>query len=249
MREVNAHEKLWNVYWSLGTIVIIMFVPYMIPRAKETKIQSKSVVSRPRTTLLARFLNLVLRPAQILKLHPAFRPFDLNHLKMVAVLKADGFDDFGPREDYVSNFECVIEWLNKTEKSPIGCLSIYKFLVHCLEEKLRLRKELMDRDMIKCLEHPITKPIFIVGLPRGGTTMLQRYLALDPQNRSPLGYELWSSVQRNKENLELDKTNRIKIFEKERIDMEMIIPSFDRTIHKVGVTLPEECLCGMVSMN
>ena len=39
------------------------------------------------------------------------------------------------------------------------------------------------------LAEPVEAPMFVVGPPRSGTTILLELLALDPQFRSPLAWE------------------------------------------------------------
>ena len=36
----------------------------------------------------------------------------------------------------------------------------------------------------------ITAPVFVIGLPRSGTTFLHNLLTQDPRNRSPLTWEI-----------------------------------------------------------
>lgn len=92
-----------------------------------------------------------------------------------------------------------------------------------------------------CKNNPIRKPIFIIGLPRTGTTFLQRLLSLDPANTAPLTWELMDPVPRMKEDLEKDKTNRIK-YCKKKIDMLLsLIPQVGE-IHELGAESPEECM-------
>jgi len=92
----------------------------------------------------------------------------------------------------------------------------------------------------------ISKPIFIVGLPRTGTTFLQRLLSLDPANTSPKTWELMDPVPRLKEDLEKDAKKRIK-FCQTNIDMLLsLIPHFE-DVHEMGSEIAEECTVLMVS--
>ena len=40
------------------------------------------------------------------------------------------------------------------------------------------------------LERPIERPVFVFGIPRTGTTLLNNLLAADPARRSPLSWEI-----------------------------------------------------------
>jgi len=84
----------------------------------------------------------------------------------------------------------------------------------------------------------VPPPIFVMGLPRTGTTFLHRLLSLDPKSRSPLTYELFDptcctgpderKVIQKKVQGEIDQIHRI-------------IPHLN-TIHETHSMLPEECL-------
>lgn len=46
------------------------------------------------------------------------------------------------------------------------------------------------KDVPQLLDIPIRDPVFVMGLPRTGTTFLHRMLSLDPNVRAPLTWEL-----------------------------------------------------------
>ena len=87
---------------------------------------------------------------------------------------------------------------------------------------------------------PIERPIFIVGFPRTGTTILFNLLAQDPANRVPLGWEVQFP----------DPPPQSAAFTTDpRIDeartyfghMDTMAPSL-ASIHEVGADLPQECM-------
>ncbi len=87
---------------------------------------------------------------------------------------------------------------------------------------------------------PIERPIFIVGYPRTGTTMLHSLLAQDPANRAPLAWEVQFP----------DPPPRSATFNADpRIDkaqthfghMDTMAPSL-ASIHEIGADLPQECM-------
>jgi hypothetical protein len=83
----------------------------------------------------------------------------------------------------------------------------------------------------------IREPLFIVGLPRSGTTLLHTLLALDPEHRVPLTWEVMTPSPPTGDN------------EKRRIHRAIsscncfnwLAPTF-RQVHPVGAELPQECV-------
>jgi Sulfotransferase family len=87
---------------------------------------------------------------------------------------------------------------------------------------------------------PIERPVFIVGFPRTGTTILFNLLGQDPANRLPLGWEVQFP----------DPPPRSATFATDpRIEkgrtffghMDSMAPSL-ASIHEVGADLPQECM-------
>jgi hypothetical protein len=74
--------------------------------------------------------------------------------------------------------------------------------------KLRLQDHLSKPSISPCLTKPIRDPIFVVGLPRTGTTYLHRLLSLDPHARAPKTYELFDPVPRYPDDPVKDKKKR-----------------------------------------
>lgn len=60
--------------------------------------------------------------------------------------------------------------------------------VHYLSNRLRVWDYL--RQNPELLDRPIEKPVFVLGIPRTGTTLLSNLLAADPARRSPLEWEI-----------------------------------------------------------
>ena len=67
-----------------------------------------------------------------------------------------------------------------------------------------------------CLKVPIRDPIFVVGLPRTGTTFLHRLLSLDPFARAPKTYELFDPVPRYPDDWKKDRKRRVKFLKEVR---------------------------------
>ena len=99
-----------------------------------------------------------------------------------------GFADFGP-----GPFEDGLEVLCKAMRedaqlNAYGTQSASGRILHALTERLRLQDWFTRHPEI--LEQEIRRPVFLMGLPRSGTTALAHFLAEDPLARSPRNWEV-----------------------------------------------------------
>jgi hypothetical protein len=60
--------------------------------------------------------------------------------------------------------------------------------VHYLATRLKIADHLKQHPEL--LERPIERPVFVMGVPRTGTTLMSNLLAADPARRSPLTWEI-----------------------------------------------------------
>jgi hypothetical protein len=60
--------------------------------------------------------------------------------------------------------------------------------LHYLSNRLRVWDYLQQNPEL--LDRPIERPVFVMGIPRTGTTLLSNLLAADPARRSPLEWEI-----------------------------------------------------------
>jgi hypothetical protein len=69
-----------------------------------------------------------------------------------------------------------------------GWVTVQQEITDRIENRLRVRKlHVLDPDIA---DEPVSRPIVVTGLPRTGTTMLQRLLAVPEGHRAPLLHEL-----------------------------------------------------------
>jgi hypothetical protein len=83
---------------------------------------------------------------------------------------------------------------------------------------------------------PVSEPVFVVGPPRTGTTILLELLALDPQLRAPLAYEALYPL-----NSSGAAEHRRRLSESEQELWADIHPPF-MMMHELSSTLPCECV-------
>jgi hypothetical protein len=104
-----------------------------------------------------------------------------------------GLDDFGspPLEPALSILVNSLE--QEADLHALGRLLIRIHLRGLLETRLRLTATWKARpDSLHA--QPITKPVFIVGMPRSGSTFLHELLAEDPDLRAPRVWEVMFPV-------------------------------------------------------
>ena len=116
----------------------------------------------------------------------------------------------------------------------LGRISTRAEILKVLETWLRLQHEWSTRPAI--LAEPISAPLFVVGPPRTGTTILLELLALDPQLRAPYAWEALHPVRD-----EGDPERRRELSECEQEFWADIHPEF-MTMHELASDLPCECV-------
>jgi hypothetical protein len=200
----------------------------------------------PRISLKGRLGNFLLAPLAFFRVSPVFKPLSLASLKKQASSATKGLGNFGDRW-YEGPYAETMAMVNASAYSPIGRAAAHDFFLRRLVAKLRLNDHLgcppgrSDGGSHACLSSPVRKPIFVVGLPRTGTTFLHRLLSLDPGARSPRTYELFDPVPRNATDKEKDRRSRVKFVQAAIDKLETVVPHFSQ-IHELGADLPEECM-------
>ncbi len=132
--------------------------------------------AHPNTPRLFRALNIAARPfaRRLLSLAPA----DL----MRAAQRKTGLHDFGPTH-FREGLTVLADALhNEGQLHPAGRLLARTQLIDLLATRLRVQDLLARRPEIR--DERIEGPIVVLGLPRTGTTLLQRLIAQDSGLRS-----------------------------------------------------------------
>jgi hypothetical protein len=89
----------------------------------------------------------------------------------------------------------------------------------------------------------IVRPVFIIGLPRTGTTILHDILAQDPANRAPMTWEtMFPSPPPETATFESDP--RIEACAATFPDIDALSPGF-KAMHPMGARLSQECVTMM----
>src|SRR5437762_13500980 len=99
-----------------------------------------------------------------------------------------GLDDFG-RGDFFEAISRLLESCHREARlNLIGKIALRSDLLRTLCSRLLMER---DRQLYPGIaRQEIRKPVFIVGLPRSGTTLLHTLRAADPEHRAPLTCEV-----------------------------------------------------------
>jgi hypothetical protein len=125
--------------------------------------------------------------------------------------------------------------------TPLGWLVAGGDVLALLEQRLRLVEDRRRHPDIAAQE--IRRPLFIVGLPRTGSTLLHHLLAQDPANRVAQAWEVMApSPPPERARYETDP--RIARARRRLRWLDALAPEF-KTIHPVGARLALECIAIM----
>jgi hypothetical protein len=120
----------------------------------------------------------------------------------------------------------------------LGRLAAKQDLTRLLTNRLRIVRDQKAHPEI--VTRPIVQPIFVTGLPRTGTTLLQGLLAQDPESRAALNWEtMMPSPPPEHSGWQAER----HIAQAERLVRwaNRLNPNI-RRLHPFGARLPEECL-------
>ena len=146
-----------------------------------------------------------------------------------------GLDDFG-RGDFFEALSRLLEsCYSEARLNLIGKIALRTNVLHTLSSRLLMERDRQLYPNIRRQE--IREPLFIVGLPRSGTSLLHILLAADPEHRSPL---MWEVMTPSPPTLD-DEKRRIRRATQSCNYFNWLAPTF-RYVHAVGAELPQECV-------
>ncbi len=162
----------------------------------------------------------------------------LNEQRLIEeAIEQTGLRDFGD-EGFREPLGRLVEALNtEAQMNDFGELRAQMTINAGLRHRLQIHHYLQRHPQV--LDAPVTRPVFIVGLPRTGTTALHHLLNCDPENHT---LRLWEAqnpvpppttetyhndprIQQQRESVALTET---------------FLPGFSRT-HLIDAEAPDEC--------
>jgi hypothetical protein len=122
--------------------------------------------------------------------------------------------------------------------TPFGRIVVRRELGRLLENRLRMHDTMKHHPEIG--DAGVERPLFVIGLPRTGTSILHELLAQDPANRVPMTWEVmfpWPPPER----ASFDSDARIARVEAHFRGIDRVLPGF-QAMHPMGPRLPQECV-------
>jgi len=102
--------------------------------------------------------------------------------------RSTGLTDFGKdMKMWWEGYFLLYNELKSQDFTPLGRLLVQQSMAYRLARRLKIVDYLKKNSEI--LSIPLSKPIFITGLPRTGSTLLFYLLCQDPQTKSPRNWE------------------------------------------------------------
>jgi len=159
---------------------------------------------------------------------------DAERIVQQAVTRA-GCDNFGPDDGWHTGLErLTADYRRHARLTPLGRIAAHRHLVDLLANRLWMERDRAQHPEIE--SRPVRAPLFIVGLPRTGTTLLHMLLAQDQANRVPETWEVMHPAP-----AEGSESKRIARAGRELAWMERLAPGF-RVMHPLAPRLPQECI-------
>jgi hypothetical protein len=191
-----------------------------------------TTVEQTRGPLAARFLNkcgLLLQQGGLK--WGAWSPAELIEIAK----RRCSTDDFGGGDFFEPLSRLLESCHREAQLNTVGKLALRADIVRTLSNRLLMKR---DRQLFpEIVNQQIREPVFIIGLPRSGTTLLHMLLAADPDQRAPLCWEVMSPSPPSKN----QEQERIQRAAKSLASLRWLAPTFDQ-VHATGAELPQECV-------
>jgi len=149
--------------------------------------------------------------------------------------RRSGLDDFGEGDFLEALSRLLDSCQDEARLNLIGRIALKTDVLETLGARLQMER---DRQLYPDItRQEIREPLFVVGLPRSGTSVLHRLLGADPEHRSPLMWEVRSPSPPTRK----DEKRRIQRAAQSCNFFNWLAPTF-RYAHTVGAEVPQECV-------
>lgn len=147
-----------------------------------------------------------------------------------------GLSDFGGKT-FHEPFEILLQSLRDEAKlNARGVFMMHRTMLRLLSNRLRTEQAFTEKPALA--ETPIPRPLYVIGFPRTGTTLLHNLLACDPAAR---WMRLWEGLYPAPPPQSLEDDPRITEVEEWAAGFEKVAPRL-AAAHKLAPRGPEECL-------
>lgn len=197
-------------------------------------------------------INVALGPLRFFRLGPYSygdkMVYDID-ISMKYAMKKTKLTDFGGTQ-FAEAYKRIMnsDEQKKERYSNLGYISAKIELSMGWVRRLKLVDYMKRNKEVAAV--PIRSPVFVMGLPRTGTTFLHRLLSLDPAVRAPITWELLAPVptpsgDEDQTVQDADRAKRAKYIKKLIATRKSMGDHALERIHEIGWDLPEECLLGL----
>ena len=193
---------------------------------------SRTTVQQIRPQLPVRLFNgfgALLEKTRI----PSTRMFSTDLIETAK--RRCGLDDFGEGKFFDALSRLLDSSQDEAQLNLVGKIALKTDVVETLCARLQMERDRQLYPDIKRRE--IREPLFIVGLPRSGTSVLHRLLGADPEHRSPLMWEVRSPSPPTRD----EEKRRVQRASQSCNFFNWLVPTF-RYAHAVGAEVPQECV-------
>lgn len=151
-------------------------------------------------------------------------------------VRQTGLSDFGD-DGFCEPFEILLKSLREeAQLNARGVFMMHRTMSRLLTNRLLTEKAFADNPVMD--ETPIQRPLYVIGFPRTGTTLLHNLLACDPGAR---WLRLWEGLYPAPPPQSLENDSRIVKAENWVVGFDKVAPRLI-TAHKLDPCGPEECL-------
>jgi hypothetical protein len=147
-------------------------------------------------------------------------------------------NDFGESDFFEALSRLLESCQDEARLNLIGKIALKTDVLETLSARLKMER---DQQLYPNIAHQeIREPVFIVGLPRSGTSLLHRLLSADPEHRCPLMWEVRSPSPPTRAH----EKRRIQRATQSCNFFNWLVPTF-RYAHAIGAEVPQECVSMM----
>ncbi|HZY60423.1 MAG TPA: sulfotransferase [Candidatus Binataceae bacterium] len=151
--------------------------------------------------------------------------------------RREGVNDFGEWSFQEPLAVLVGAYERESNLTAFGRIAVRWDMVRFLSNLLRLREE--EKNDPGILDEPVRQPIFILGLPRSGTTFLHNLMAQDPANLVP---RCWETIYPYPErgSVAADPDPRPDIVARQFANFLRLVPELP-SLHPLDARAAQEC--------
>jgi hypothetical protein len=156
---------------------------------------------------------------------------------IAAARRRTGLDEFGDWPITEPLERLLDAYQSEARLTTLGRVTVRELIVSLLENLLQLEAERRRTPAIA--EQRIEAPVFIIGLPRTGTTLLHGLMSEDPANRVPRTWEVMYPARFPNTSEGIDAARSLTATRLAWANR--LAPKFKK-IHPIAADLPQECI-------